>query len=270
MLTSQEGKLEFINVCGVKIDMVQMPQVIDTMEKWIAQRSGSKSEYIVVSNAYDLVTNSKNDRIKKAANNSSFTIPDGTPLIWLGRLHGYILKRRVYGPDLMFEFLKLSEVKGYSHFFYGSSPKILDLLVNNLRKKFPSLNIAGSYSPPFRKLSEEEEKEVIDSINKACPDILWVGLGTPKQQLWMYDYKDRVKVPVMAGVGAAFDFFARTTPHAPRWIRDNGFEWLFRFLVEPRRLWKRYLVGNTIFIWIFLKEFIKVRRKLKVKTQKSK
>jgi len=248
---------EHITVSDIRIDMVQIPDVINAIETFIAEsRYGN---YIVVSNAYDLVRNSKDERIKESVNNSNLTIPDGFSLIMLGRLHGYPLKKRVYGPDLMFEFLKLAEIKGYSNFFYGSTERTLKLLVNNLKQKFPRLNVASILSPPFRELSEAEKKEQIDIINKAHPDVLWVGLGTPKQQLWMYEHKGKVKVPVMVGTGAAFDFLANAKLQAPRWIRDNGFEWLFRLIVEPKRLWRRYLIGNSIFLWIFLKEFINIK-----------
>ncbi|MBU1112922.1 MAG: WecB/TagA/CpsF family glycosyltransferase, partial [Candidatus Omnitrophica bacterium] len=206
-----------------------------------------------------LVMNVQDEVIKESVNNSNLTIPDGFSLIMLGRLHGYPLVKRAYGPDLMFEFLKLAEKKGYSSFFYGSTEETLKSLVDNLKKKLPDLIIAGTLSPPFRELSEEEKKEQINIINQAHPDLVWVGLGTPKQQLWMYEYKDKLKVPVLVGTGAAFDFLAGSKAQAPRWMRDNGLEWVFRLVTEPRRLWKRYLIGNSVFLWLFLKEFVKLK-----------
>lgn len=250
-------QFEAINVSGVKINMVQMPEIISSIEAWIAAKSFGN--YIVVSNAYDLVMNSQDEKIKQSVNSSNLTIPDGFSLVMLGRLHGYSLKKRTYGPDLMFEFLKLAETKGYSNFFYGSTPETLTLLVNNLKRRLPNLNIAGTLSPPFRELSAEEKKEQIEIINQAKPDVVWVGLGTPKQQLWMYEHKSKLSVPVMVGTGAAFDFLAGSKPQAPKWMRDNGFEWLFRLFTEPRRLWKRYLVGNLTFLLLYMKEFVKVR-----------
>ncbi len=244
-----------ISVAGVRVDMVQIADVINAMEGWIAEKE--YGNYIVVSNAYDVITNSKDDKIKEAANNSSLTIPDGISLILLARLHGYPLKKRAYGPDLMLDFLKLAEVKGYSNFFYGSTQETLNLLVNNLKRRFPHLNIVGNYSPPFRDLTDKEKEKIVGIINNASPDVLWVGLGTPKQQLWMYEHKDKLKVQAMAGVGAAFDFLAGTKYQAPRWIRDNGFEWLFRLVTEPKRLWRRYLIGNSRFAWLFFKELLK-------------
>lgn len=248
---------ENIVVSDVRIDMVQMPEIISSIENWIAE--GSFGNYVVVSNAYDLVMNAQDEAIKKSANNSNLTIPDGFSLVMLGRLHGYPLAKRAYGPDLMFEFLKLAEKKGYSNFFYGSTEETLKLLVNNLKKKLPNLTIVGTLSPPFRELSEEEKKEQVDIINQSHPDLVWVGLGTPKQQLWMYEYKDKLKVPVLVGTGAAFDFLAGSKVQAPRWMRDNGLEWLFRLISEPRRLWKRYLIGNLVFLRLFLKEFVKLK-----------
>jgi len=129
-------------------------------------------------------------------------------------------------------------------------------LSNNLKQRFPNLNITGVYSPPFRELTEKEDKAVVDMINKASPDVLWVGLGCPKQQLWMYEHKDKLNASVMVGVGAAFDFLAGTKPQAPRWIRDNGFEWLFRLFTEPKRLWRRYLVNGPLFVYFVTQELV--------------
>ena len=243
-----------IDILGMRVNMVQMAEVIKTMEEWIIDKS--QVNYIVASNAYDAVVSNKNIKVREATNSSNLTVPDGISLVMLLRIYGYPLKKRVYGPDLMLEFLKLAEVKGYSNFFYGSTREILNLLVSNLRVKFPRLNITGSYSPPFRELSSEEDKEVVDMINNASPDVLWVGLGTPKQQLWMYEHKDKLKAPVMVGVGAAFDFLAGTKPQAPRFIRDNGFEWLFRLITEPRRLWKRYIINGSLFVYYIAREVI--------------
>jgi N-acetylglucosaminyldiphosphoundecaprenol N-acetyl-beta-D-mannosaminyltransferase len=157
----------------------------------------------------------------------------------------------------MNEFLKFSEGKECSHFFYGATGWTLKLLIDNLKFRFPSLRIVGSYAPPFRSLSREEDAEIVDMINKAKPDVVWVGLGCPKQQIWIYEHKEKLKVPVMVGVGAAFDFLAGTKPQAPRWMRDHGFEWLFRLISEPKRLWRRYLVNYPLFIYFFIVDSIK-------------
>jgi len=255
----QKLKNRFISIGGMKVNIVQIPEVVKIMEDWIENKIFRN--YIIVSNANDVVVSRKNIKVREAVVNSSLSVPDGFSLVLLARMYGYPLKERVYGPDLMLEFLKTTEGKGYLHFFYGSTDNVLKQLVTNLKKKFPKLNVSGSYSPPFRELSSEEDEEVVNMINEASADVLWVGLGCPKQQLWMYEHKDRLKVPVMVGVGAAFDFLSETKKQAPKWMRNSGLEWLFRLVTEPRRLWKRYLIGNTIFIWLSLKELIKTKLK---------
>lgn len=243
-----------MDALGIRLDLVQIPGVIKSVSGWIDDRKWGN--YVVLSNANDVVTAKRNVKVRNATNNSSLTVADGISLVLLSRLKGYPLKKRVYGPDLMLELLKLAEIKGYSNFFYGTTQITLDLLTDNLRIKFPKLKIAGVYSPPFAPLSAEEDKKIIELINKVSPEIVWVGLGTPKQQLWMHEHSDKLKVPVMLGVGAAFDFFAGIKPQAPRWIRESGFEWLFRLITEPKRLWRRYLINNLLFVYYVAGELI--------------
>jgi len=242
-----------IEVLGTRLDLVQIPEVIEIMESWISHRS--IGNYIVTTNANTIVLSKKDPKIKEAVNKGNLSVPDGISLVLLSKLYGKPLRRRVYGPDLMLKFLKNAEGKGYSNFFYGSTELTLKALVKNLKKRFPSLNIAGIYSPPFSDTMEEDEKAA-KIINEVSPDVLWVGLGCPKQQLWMYKNKDKMKVPVMVGIGAAFDFLAQTKSQAPRWIRDNGFEWIFRLITEPKRLWRRYLINNSLFVFYVTLELI--------------
>jgi len=250
-------KNEAINIYGMKVDMIQIPEVIEAMEGWIKNKNFGN--YIVISNANDAAISRRNSKVKETVNQSNLSVPDGFSLILLARLKGYPLKRRVYGPDLMHDFLKVSESKGYSHFFYGSTEDTLNKLQSKLKEKIPNLKIAGCYSPPFKDMTDEDKDEIIKKINRALPDVLWVGLGCPKQQLWMHEHKDKLNVPAMVGVGAAFDFLAETKVQAPAGMRDHGFEWLFRLLVEPKRLWRRYLIGNTLFLVHFLREFIRLK-----------
>jgi N-acetylglucosaminyldiphosphoundecaprenol N-acetyl-beta-D-mannosaminyltransferase len=255
-LTLLEKCIKYLSmdVLGIRLDLVQIPEVIKSISGWIEERNWGN--YIVLSNANDVVTARRNVKVRNATNSSSLTVADGISLVLLSRLRGHPLKKRVYGPDLMLELLKSAEMKGCSNFFYGTTQITLDLLIDNLRVKFPRLKIAGAYSPPFAPLSAEEDEKIIELINKTSPEIIWVGLGTPKQQLWMYEHRDKLKVPVMLGVGAAFDFFAGIKPQAPRWIREIGFEWLFRLITEPKRLWRRYLINNLLFIYYVAGELI--------------
>ncbi len=250
-------KKKLINIYGMKVDMIQIPEVVEAMEGWIKNRSFGN--YIVISNANDAAISRGNNKVKQAVNESSLSVPDGFSLILLARLNGYRLRRRVYGPELMNNFLKVSQSKGYSHLFYGSTEDTLNKLQLKLKEKVPNLNIAGFHSPPFEKVTEEEKEDIIGKINRASPDVLWVGLGCPKQQLWMYEHKSKLKVPVMVGVGAAFDFLAEVKPQAPSWMRDHGLEWLFRLGSEPKRLWRRYLIANSLFLVYFLREFIRLK-----------
>ena len=226
--------------------MVQASDVMDAMDGWIRNRS--YGHYVVFNTANDMVESATHTDVRNAMNQSDLCVPDGISLVLLGRMHGYTLRRRVYGPDLMLDFLKRPSTKSYRHFFYGGTAYVLTRLVEYLRNAFPNIQIAGYHAPPFRPLSDEEDKEIMDKINQAHPDVVWVGLGGPKQQLWMHAHRACLRVPVMAGVGAAFDFLSGAKPQAPIWLRNNGLEWLFRLFTEPRRLWRRYLVNNARFL----------------------
>lgn len=236
-----------LEVIGVRVNLVQISDVIVNISQWID--SGKEGNYVVLTNANDAVAARQDERIRNATNNSSLTVADGISLVLVSWLSGHPIKKRVYGPDLMLEFLRFAELKGYSNFFYGTTPETLKHLIENLKRKFPKLIVAGSFSPPFNALTTQEDQDIVKTINKAAPDVVWVGLGTPKQQLWMYEHRGKLRVPVMIGVGAAFDFLSGLKPQAPRWIRDNGFEWLFRLATEPKRLWRRYLINNLLFIY---------------------
>jgi N-acetylglucosaminyldiphosphoundecaprenol N-acetyl-beta-D-mannosaminyltransferase len=174
--------------------------------------------------------------------------PDGMPIVWAGRKRGYELPRRVYGPDLMHDFCEATAKKEYRHFFYGGAPGVPEELAENLVRKFPGMQIVGMYSPPFRPLTLQEDQEATRMINDARPDVLWVGLGCPKQEKWAFAHLSTLNVPVIAAVGQAFDIYANRVGQAPAWMRNNGLEWLYRLATNPRRLWKRYLVYNSQFL----------------------
>jgi N-acetylglucosaminyldiphosphoundecaprenol N-acetyl-beta-D-mannosaminyltransferase len=179
---------------------------------------------------------------------AAMVTPDGMPLVWLARRAGYRADR-VYGPDLMLAVCEASQHTGWRHFFYGGNEGVADLLVARLQARFPGLQVAGTYCPPFRPLSDDESDAVVEQISAASADIVWVGLSTPKQERWMAQHVSRLHGCVLIGVGAAFDFHAGLKKQAPRWIQRSGLEWLFRLATEPRRLWRRYLRNNPEFIW---------------------
>lgn len=239
------------SVLGVSISAVQISDVIAMMEEWIARRRECQS--IAVTGMHGIMEAHHDPSFNEILNSSSLVVPDGMPLVWLARFKGHRLKRRVYGPDLMLAFCEASSHKSFRHFFYGGGPGVADKLAQDLQNRFPRLVIAGAYSPPFRTLTEEEDNEVIKQISQAAPDVLWVGLSTPKQERWMHEHRDRLNVPVLVGVGAAFDIHSGGKKQAPIWMREHGLEWFFRLLQEPGRLWRRYVLYGTEFIfWITL------------------
>lgn len=236
------------NILGVDIAVTNMKSVIAFLTSNLEALRG---QYVCVSNVHTTVM-AYNDRAYQQIQNSAvLAIPDGKPLSLVSKLRGYKEAQRVAGPDLMPEILRMSEKEGYRHYFYGSTEKTLEFLEKNLRERYPDLNIVGTYSPPFRKLSEEEDEKITEMINSTRPDFVWVGLGAPKQERWMYEHKDRVNA-VMLGVGAAFDFHAGTTKRAPKWVQEFYMEWLYRLIQDPKRLLKRYARSNIQFIWLIL------------------
>jgi len=240
----QERQSAF-TVLGVRVNAVQMDEVVEQMERWIGKREGCR--FIAVTGMHGVTEAQHDAYFKQILNSADLVVPDGMPLVWLGRRRGYALKRRVYGPGLL---AVLSSKTGPRdpEYFYGGVPGVASLLAQVLQKEFAT-DVVGTYSPPFAPLSKEEDEQVIANINAAKPDVLWIGLSTPKQERWIYEHRDKLQVPVAIGVGAAFDLNSRRSRQAPRWMREHGFEWLFRLWQEPRRLWRRYLVYGSEFIW---------------------
>jgi N-acetylglucosaminyldiphosphoundecaprenol N-acetyl-beta-D-mannosaminyltransferase len=240
---------------GVRVDAVPIDEVVAQMEQWIRERSRGHS--IAATGMHGLVEAQHDPEFKRILKATDLVVPDGMPLVWLARRRGYPLRQRVYGPDLMLAFCKKAERK-YRHFFYGGESGVAERLAEALHRRFPEMEIAGVYSPPFRSLSVNEDDEIVALISRASPDVLWVGLGTPKQERWMFERACRIKVPVIVSVGAAFDLLSGRRKQAPRWMRDRGLEWLFRLVQEPRRLWRRYLLcGPQFLAYLALDSFIR-------------
>jgi N-acetylglucosaminyldiphosphoundecaprenol N-acetyl-beta-D-mannosaminyltransferase len=244
----------FFSVLGVRVNAVQIPEVIRLFEGWIAERS--QSRFVAVCNVHMVMEAQSNPQFLAMLNSSGLTVPDGKPLTWLGRHRGFDLNRRVYGPDLFQDFLAATRTRGYRHFFYGGRAEVTERMVEIVRERYPGTEIAGYYAPPFRPLTPQEDAHVIDLIRESRADILWVGLGCPKQEIWMYEHRERLNVPVMIGVGQAFNIVAGSLKQAPAWMRENGLEWLFRLLLEPRRLWRRYLLYNARFLFCIARELL--------------
>jgi N-acetylglucosaminyldiphosphoundecaprenol N-acetyl-beta-D-mannosaminyltransferase len=230
---------------------VQIEDVVAQMEEWIQHRH--VGSYIAVTGMHGIMEAHHDPAFKNILNSSSLVVPDGMPLVWLARLKGNNLKRRVYGPELMTSFCEISAKKGYRHFLYGGAPGVAEKLAGELAYQFPGLVIAGTYSPPFRPVTAEEDAEIIRTISATHPDVLWVGLSTPKQERWMDAHHNLLSVPVLIGVGAAFDIHSGLKKQAPIWMREHGLEWFFRLVQEPKRLWRRYVVyGSEFLFWVTL------------------
>jgi len=250
------AETEQINILGVRVDAINPELALERIRRWIQNRD---KVYVCIAPVSTIVDCQENQHYRQIVNEAGMVTPDGMPLVWIARHRGYDRVRRTYGPDLMLRVCSQGQAQEYKHYFYGGAPEVNEKLSQRLKAKFPDIKIVGRYSPPFRAAGERESEQVLAQINTAKPDILWVGLGSPKQDLWMHQHRDRLDVPVMIGVGAAFDFLSGEKKQAPIWMRKAGLEWLFRLLCEPRRLWRRYLFGNTKFIWFIVKEYFTKR-----------
>ena len=243
---------------GVGICEIRLKDVIPIITGWISERS---RRYICVTSVHGVMESQRDENIRSIHNSSGLTVPDGMPLVWLLRLKGYNKVKRVYGPTLMLKLCEFSTEHGYKHFLYGGHPGVPDKLKARLEERFAGLNIVKTYSPPFRPLTPEEDQEVIKMINDAKPDIVWVGLSTPKQEKWMAEHVDKLNAPALIGVGAAFDFISGRVKQAPIWMRRSSLEWLFRLMTEPRRLWRRYARNNPLFLVMVLMQFLGIHKK---------
>jgi N-acetylglucosaminyldiphosphoundecaprenol N-acetyl-beta-D-mannosaminyltransferase len=242
-------------VLGVKVNAIQIPEVVAGMERWVAE--GSRCHYIAVTGMHGITEAQHDQDFKQILNSADLVVPDGMPLVWLGRKHGHRLERRVYGPELMQTFCRATG-SNYRHFLYGGMPGVPELLAERLTNDC-GIRVVGKYSPPFRPLTKDEDEDVVALINSSDADVLWIGLSTPKQERWMFEHRSRLKVPVVVGVGAAFDLNTGRVRQAPSWMRESGLEWFFRLLMEPRRLWRRYLVYGSEFVWSLAFEFLGLR-----------
>jgi N-acetylglucosaminyldiphosphoundecaprenol N-acetyl-beta-D-mannosaminyltransferase len=234
-----------VDVLGVGVSAIDMPMALQLIDQWISQ---GDRRYICVTGVHGVMESQRDPRLRNVHNRSGLTTPDGMPLVWAGRAAGARHMDRVYGPDLMLAACELARARGYSSFFYGGRPGVPERLAARLEDAYPGLKIAGTYAPPFRQLSVEEDEDVVRLISAAQPDLVWVGLGTPKQELWMAAHAHQLDTGVLIGVGAAFDIHAGLTRQAPRWVQRSGLEWAFRLAQEPRRLWGRYLYNNPRFL----------------------
>jgi N-acetylglucosaminyldiphosphoundecaprenol N-acetyl-beta-D-mannosaminyltransferase len=244
------------DVLGVGISPVNMTLAVEQIDAWI--RSGERN-YVCITGVHGVMESQSNPELKTIHNRAGMVTPDGMPMVWMNKLKGNGHVSRVYGPDLMLAVCEKGIGRGYKHYFYGGGEGVAELLAKRLTEKFPELKTVGTYCPPFRKLTPEEDEALVRQINEAGPDIIWVGLSTPKQEYWMSSHLNQVNAPVMIGVGAAFDFHAGLKSQAPKWMQRSGLEWFYRLCTEPRRLWKRYLRNNPLFVFYVLLQTLRLK-----------
>jgi N-acetylglucosaminyldiphosphoundecaprenol N-acetyl-beta-D-mannosaminyltransferase len=226
-----------VDILGVPVSAISLDEATTIIERWI--KDGVK-RYVCVTGAHGVMESRRDEKLRSIFANAGLVTPDGMPLVWLARLFGETRTTRVYGPDLMRLMTSISSQRGYRQFYYGGGEGLAERLRQVLVNTDPRLQCVGTICPPFRELTNEEDQAIIDQINAAKPDIVWVGLSTPKQELWMAAHREAIDAPVLIGVGAAFDFLAGVKRQAPLWMQRSGLEWAFRLCTEPRRLWRRY------------------------------
>ena len=226
-----------VNILGTGINPLTMQEAVAHIEHAIQARSQT---YVCVAAAHSVMDCWRDQTLRRIFNRSMMTTPDGMSLVWLAGIQTRQPVERVYGPDLMLAVCRSSLAQGIRHYFYGGEPGVTHDLVERLTARFPGLEVAGTFSPPFRPLRPEEDRELVGQMDRSGADLIWVALGTGKQERWMADHLGRIEAPVMIGVGTAFDVLSGHKPQAPRWMQRSGLEWLFRLASEPRRLWRRY------------------------------
>jgi len=236
--------IERVNVLGVGISVLNLQSALDEIAAAIREK---RKGYICVTGVHGVIEAQSDEKFRHILNNGFLCTPDGMPMVWMGKIHGHSEMRRVYGPDLMLDVCAWSETNPCRHFFFGGADGVAELLAQKLKEKFPKMEIVGTFTPPFRPLNVAEEFFFAETIRAARPDILWVGLSTPKQEKFMAEFLPKLDVTLMVGVGAAFDFHSGRVRQAPRWMQRSGLEWFYRLCSEPRRLAKRYFKNNPLF-----------------------
>jgi len=247
-------------VLGVKVSLVNMRMALSAIRQWILDKT---SAYVCVAGVHGVMECQRDKRLMEIFNRAGMVTPDGMPLVWLGKLKGHSFMDRVYGPDLLLAVCKDSIETGYKHFFFGGTQENNKKLVDSLCAQFHGIKIVGAFAPPFRASTPEEDEDIIRKINNSGADIVWVGLSTPKQEYWMASHTGKLNAKILIGIGAAFDFVSGIKKQAPYWMQRSGLEWFYRLITEPKRLWKRYLINNPVFLWLVFLESLGLRRNKK-------
>jgi N-acetylglucosaminyldiphosphoundecaprenol N-acetyl-beta-D-mannosaminyltransferase len=254
---SGSSEIKRVNVLGVGLSVLNLNLAMQAIASALAEKVRG---YICVTGVHGVMESQRDPSLRRILNRSFLNTPDGMPMVWVGRLNGHREMDRVYGPDLMLLVCEFTRDKPYTHFLYGGAEGVAGQLRRNLEAKFPGIKIVGSYTPPFRPLNPGEEADLIRTVNEARPDIIWVGLSTPKQEKFMAEFRAKLDATLFLGVGAAFDFHTGRVRQAPRWMQRSGLEWFFRLVCEPGRLWRRYFRNNPLFVFRILCQFAGLKK----------
>jgi N-acetylglucosaminyldiphosphoundecaprenol N-acetyl-beta-D-mannosaminyltransferase len=239
-----------VDVLGIHVSVTDMDDTVETFARWIA---AGERHLVCVSDMNALLHARADEQLTQVYNTSGLTLPDGMPLVWAGKRAGFDRIARVCGPDLLERVMAVAAARGWSQYFYGGADGVVEQLRDNFVRRHPELRVAGVHSPPYRALTAAEDAAIVNRINEAAPDIVWVGLGAPKQERWMAEHRDRLDAAILIGVGAAFDFHTDRMDRAPLWMQRSGLEWSYRLAKEPRRLWRRYVLGIPRFCFGILR-----------------
>jgi N-acetylglucosaminyldiphosphoundecaprenol N-acetyl-beta-D-mannosaminyltransferase len=245
------------DVLGVEVSAVDLEQAVDLADQWVM---AGKPGYICMTGVHGVMEAKSDPDFRGILNRAVLNAPDGMPMTWVGRLQGFRAMDRVFGPDFMAAVCALSLKRGYRHFLYGGKPGVAQLLEAALKRRFPGINVAGTYTPPFGALAPAQEEEICKLVREAKPHIVWVGLSTPKQERFMARFAERLLAPLLVGVGAAFDFHSGLIRDCPHWVKRAGLQWTHRLMQDPRRLWRRYLRNNPAFLWHIAQQLAAGRR----------
>jgi len=241
-----EFQRAYADVLGVKVSAVNLTQAIELADEWIVVGSPG---YVCATGVHGVMEAQSDLEFRQILNGACINAPDGMPMTWVGRLQGFGKMDRVFGPDFMAAMCRLSVERGYRNFLYGGKPGVAELLSETLQRKFPGLQVVGTYTPPFRSLTPNEEDRILAQVLEAKPHILWVGLSTPKQERFMAQYVKRLQVPLLVGVGAAFDYHTGHIRDCSEWVKRAGLQWMHRLMQDPSHLWRRYFRNNPAFLW---------------------
>lgn len=246
MTSEQQETWDEVDVLGVRVSAIGLDRAVDLACRAIQV---GKKGYICLSGVHGVMEAQDDSSLQSILNGALLNLPDGMPMTWIGRFQGCTQMDRVFGPDFMKALCQASVDTGCRHFLYGGAPGVAEELEQSLKRMAPGLLVVGTYTPPFRALTQGEENKLFELLHNSQPDVVWVGLSTPKQERFMAEYSSRVQAPLMVGVGAAFDYHTGRIQDSPVWIKRAGMQWLHRLLQDPRRLWRRYLSNNPAFLW---------------------